>query len=318
MTGITAIRVAGTATARGLVVALCAALALVGCSSGSAASASGASTASMTPAAVTSAPVRTVRTADGTVGYRWFGTGPALVLITGYGASIDSWDPTLLALLARSHRVVVPDNAGVGKTSPLPGPLSIDAMAQQASAFITALGLGKPAVLGWSMGGMIAQALAVLHPAQVSRLVLAATQAGNGKAQPVPTTAAAALSSGNGEAILSVLFPHDQAAAARTYARSISAYPGYYQAPKSAEAAQSAAIAQWFAGKDPAGPRVSKLTIPTLVADGSQDALDPAANDRQLAALIPDATLRLYPDAGHAFLMQDETEFAAQVAAFTK
>ena len=81
---------------------------------------------------------------------------------------------------------------------------------------------------------------------------------------------------------------------------------------------QSAAISQWFAGKDPVGPRVSQLTIPTLVADGSRDALDPAANDRQLAALIPDATLRFYPDAGHAFLMQDETEFATQVASFTK
>ena len=72
MTAITAIRGAGTATVRGLVLALCAALALAGCSSGSAAS--GTSTASMTAAAITSAPVRTVRTADGTVGYRWFGT----------------------------------------------------------------------------------------------------------------------------------------------------------------------------------------------------------------------------------------------------
>lgn len=53
------------------------------------------------------------------------------------------------------------------------------------------------------------------------------------------------------------------------------------------------------------------------MADGSQDALDPTANDRQLAALVPGATLRLYPDAGHAFLVQDETEFATQVASFT-
>lgn len=67
------------------------------------------------------------------------------------------------------------DNSGVGRTQQLPAPLTIDAMADQTSALIDTLGLGRPNVLGWSMGGMIAQALAVLHPAQVRRLVLCAT-----------------------------------------------------------------------------------------------------------------------------------------------
>jgi pimeloyl-ACP methyl ester carboxylesterase len=74
------------------------------------------------------------------------------------------------------------DNSGVGRTQQLPAPLTIDAMADQTSALIDTLGLGRPDVLGWSMGGMIAQALAVLHPAQVRRLVLCATYPGTGAA----------------------------------------------------------------------------------------------------------------------------------------
>ena len=74
------------------------------------------------------------------------------------------------------------DNSGDGRTQQLPLPLTIDAMAGQTSALISTLGLGRPDVLGWSMGGMIAQALAVLHPAQVRRLVLCATYPGTGAA----------------------------------------------------------------------------------------------------------------------------------------
>jgi pimeloyl-ACP methyl ester carboxylesterase len=87
------------------------------------------------------------------------------------------------------NRVVMFDNSGVGRTQQLPAPLTIDAMADQTSALIDTLGLGRPNVLGWSMGGMIAQALAVLHPAQVCRLVLCATFPGTGAAV-VPSAAA--------------------------------------------------------------------------------------------------------------------------------
>src|SRR6202042_774607 len=92
----------------------------------------------------------------------------------------------LIHALARHNRVVMFDNSGVGRTQPMPGEqtgtLTVDAMADQTSAFIDTLGLGRPDVLGWSMGGMVAQALAVLHPAQVRRLVLCATWPGAGQA----------------------------------------------------------------------------------------------------------------------------------------
>ncbi len=122
------------------------------------------------------------------------GAGSPLLLITGFGASMDDWPPSFVDTLAGHHEVIVLDNAGVGQTS-AGASSSITAMADQTSDLMSALHLDRSAVLGWSMGGMIAQALAVDHPAQVSRLVLAATQAGTGKALPVPAKAAAQLAS---------------------------------------------------------------------------------------------------------------------------
>jgi pimeloyl-ACP methyl ester carboxylesterase len=107
------------------------------------------------------------------------------------------------------------DNSGVGHTQQLPPPLTIDAMADQTSALIDTLGLGRPNVLGWSMGGMIAQALAVLHPAQVRRLVLCATYPGTGAAV-VPSATARQASSD---------FPANQVSAYDTFKAAISEYP---------------------------------------------------------------------------------------------
>ena len=203
--------------------------------------------------AVVNAPISIARTAAGPVGYREVGTGSPILLVMGLGGSMDDWQPAFVAGLAAHHRVVVFDNAGIGKTGTLPSPLGITEMANQASALISALGLGRTAVLGWSMGGMIAQALAVLHPAQVSRLILAATQPGTGRAVPIPAAAAAAAASPDPATVLSVLFPPGQAAAERTYVIGILRYPDFYQAPRATTVAQELAVEQWIAGKDPAG-----------------------------------------------------------------
>jgi pimeloyl-ACP methyl ester carboxylesterase len=265
---------------------------------------------------VVDAPVKVAHTAAGPVGYREVGAGSPLLLITGFGASIDSWQPAFVAALAADHQVVALDNAGVGQTAGLPAPVSITAMANQTSALISTLRLGRVAVLGWSMGGMIAQALAVLHPAQVSRLVLAATQPGTGHALPVPPAAAAALVSSNPAELLAVLFPPGAATAARSYVAGILRYPGYYQAPRTALAGQSLALQQWIAGMDQAGVRFGQVRLTVLVADGTLDQLDPSANDRALAASVPGARLLLYPGAGHAFLFQDMASFLPAVERF--
>ena len=287
---------------RGLAAGLAAALAsmaLGGCGS----------SPGMTPgtASVVSAPVRIAHTSLGAVGFRAVGSGPPLVLIMGYAWTMEGWDPRLVHALALHNRVVMFDNSGVGRTQQLPPPLSIDAMASQTSALITTLHLGRPDVLGWSMGGMIAQALAVLYPAQVRRLVLCATYPGTGAAV-VPSSAVIRAGS---------IFPANQASAFDAFKAAIAEYPGTAGPPGSApNGPQSAAVANWWTGLDPAGRQTARISVPTLIADGTDDQLAPVANDHILARLIPGARLVLYPDAGHGFLFQDWTRFASLVQSF--
>ena len=264
---------------------------------------------------VLTVPTRIARTAAGTVGYRELGAGSPLLLITGFGASMDTWPPSFVDSLAGHHEVIVLDNAGVGQTAPAAAS-SIAAMADQTSDLISALHLHRPAVLGWSMGGMIAQALAVDHPAQVSRLVLAATQPGTGRALPVPAKAAAQLANPNPLAVVAVLFPPDQTSAARDLRHGDPHVLGLLPGHGGHEGKPGLAIRQWLVGRDPAGRQIGKLRIPTLVADGTLDQLDPTANDRLLAADVPGARLILYPDAGHAFLFQDASSFIPALERF--
>jgi pimeloyl-ACP methyl ester carboxylesterase len=267
---------------------------------------------------IADAPTLIASTAAGDVGYREVGAGSPILLIMGFGGSMDAWAPSFADALAAHHTVVVFDNAGIGDTAALPSPLTISAMAGQASALISALRLGRPAVLGWSMGGMIAQALAVLHPRQVSRLVLAATQAGTGQSLPIPPAAAAAVASSNPATVLSVLFPPDQAAAAKAYLQGILEYPDFYGASDAVKTGQDLAIQQWMAGQDPAGRLLSRIRVPALVADGTLDQFDPTPNAWLLALGIPGARLLLYPDAGHAFLFQDAAQFVPAVERFLR
>jgi pimeloyl-ACP methyl ester carboxylesterase len=282
----------------------CAAAALAGCGSGSGPD-------------VLTAPIRVVRTSAGTVGYRELGSGPALLLIMGGGLSMDGWPPSFVDALAAHHKVVVFDNAGVGRTSAVSAPdlLSITAMASQTSALISALRLRRPAVLGWSMGGMIAQALAVSHPAQVSRLILAATAAGTGKGLPIPQPTAT-VSGRNSAKLVAHLFPKNQAAAARAYLNDIEQYPGTYGVSAATYQSQYRAVQRWVAGQDAAGRLVGDLRVPTLVADGTLDQFIGTANDRLLASSVPGAKLLLFDDAGHAFLFQDSARFVRAIETF--
>jgi len=92
--------------------------------------------------------------------------------------------------------------------------------------------------------------------------------------------------------------------------------PGAQPAPAATVTAQGHAIDQWWAGSDTAGQRDATITVPTLIADGRADRLDPLANSRVLAGLISGSKLVLYPDAGHAFLFQDQAAFVPVIESF--
>ncbi len=268
-----------------------------------------------TAGSVVAAPVRIARTRLGAVAYREVGSGPPLVMIMGYGGTMADWDPRFVDTLSRRFRVVIFDNAGIGDTQPLAAPLTIDKMASQTGALIAALRLGRPDVLGYSMGGMIAQALAVLHPAQVQRLVLCATFPGTGTVIP-PQARINALTSGNMTLVRAALYPANQVFAFDAAAAGSSAYPAAAPVSAAVIAAQGQAALAWFHGTDRAGRLTGQISVPTLVADGTDDQLDAVANDRAIADRIRGAKLLLYPDAGHGFLFQEGTPFAVEVGSF--
>jgi pimeloyl-ACP methyl ester carboxylesterase len=265
---------------------------------------------------VLTAPIRVVHTSAGTVAYRELGSGPALLLIAGADVSIDGWPPNFVDALAAHHKVVVFDNAGIGPTSAVSAPasLSITAMASQTSALISALRLHRPAVLGWSMGGMIAQALAISHPGQVSRLILAATAPGTGKAVPLPP--AGTVTGLKPAKVVAQLFPDNQAAAATAYVNAIEQYPGFYGVSAATFHSQYLAAQRWIAGRDAAGRLTGDIRVPTLVAGGTADHFMARANERLLASSVPGAKLLFFDDAGHAFLFQDAARFIRAVEAF--
>ena len=268
---------------------------------------------------ITTIPIQVIKTSDGSVSYRSDGTGTPLVMIMGFAGSQDNWPPALVNALAEHHQVIIFDNAGIGQTATPHGTLTISAMANQTAALIEALKLTQPAVLGWSMGGMIAQALAILHPGDLSRLVLGATFAGDGSAIPIPTATAnellSAATTGDTNELMSLLFPADQVATqGPAYISAISSYPSFYSPSKAVDDAQFAAVQSWSAGSDPGGH--GTITVPTLIGDGVDDVLTLPANVPKMKKSISGAEAVIYPDAGHGFLIQDASKWSKRVDGF--
>jgi pimeloyl-ACP methyl ester carboxylesterase len=288
---------------------------LVACSSSPAPYPGLPSNATSSPSIV-AAPVLTAHTSLGNVVYRVVGKGQPLVMVMGYAGTMETWDPRFVDTLSRHYRVIVFDNAGLGGTANVPAPLSIDAMADQTAALISSLNLTAPDVLGWSMGSMIAQSLAVRHPADVGKLVLAASWPGNGTASVPPQTTINELKSGVPDEVRSVLYPADQPYGYDAYVGGTSTYPVAASPSQSTIASQDKAITDWWAGADPSGRTPASISAPTLITDGSADELDDVSNSQALAKLIPNSTLHLYPDAGHAFLFQEGTPLAFAVETF--
>jgi pimeloyl-ACP methyl ester carboxylesterase len=277
-----------------------------------------AATAAAPPRSIADAPIRTVQAGQGTVGYRSVGQGRPLVLVMGLSGTMDAWPPSFVDSLAAHRRVIAFDNEGIRRTTMGPGALTIGRMADDTASLIRALRLRRADVLGWSMGGMIAQSLARRHPRRVRRMVLCATAPGDGRATPPAAHVITQIATGMANTF-QMLFPPGHDSAAQAYARGITSYPSAGPAaPPEVTRAQLAASATWLGGGDPSGRPLSRLRLPVLVAGGALDRLLPVANQRYLARAIPSARLRIYADAAHGFLLQHGREFVRVVDRFLR
>ncbi|MBM7566343.1 alpha/beta fold hydrolase [Paenibacillus sacheonensis] len=244
-----------------------------------------------------------------------------LVLLNRFRGTMDDWDPALVNALAADRTVIYFDNAGVGLSTGEAHDL-IAGMANGAAAFIDALELEQVDLLGFSMGGLVAQQLTVERPGLVRNLVLAGTS-GAGK-EDEPTVAEAfqvAVKPVNTEEDFLYLFFEDsessQAAGRQYWSRLQERQVDRSPLVKAASIqAQGSALGSWK--KNSVFERLKDIPQRVLVANGSRDLMAPTFNSFLLYKQIPNAQLILYPDSGHGFLFQHADAFAEHVNLFLR
>ena len=269
-------------------------------------------------------PHKLVSAANG-VDYAYRDTGEgevALVLLNHFRGNLDNWDPALVDALAVNRRVIAFDNAGVGGSTGVT-PHTIGQMAHDATAFISAMDLGQVDLLGFSIGSFVAQEITLIGPAMVRRLVLAssAPQGAAGMHGWAPEVIGAiGTPKTSPEEYLDVFFARSpssrqagQQALQRMYARTEDRDAATTWATREA---QYDAVCTWGIPDHAKLQRLSCLQMPVFVANGNSDPMILPHYSYLLAGLIPQARVKIYPDAAHGFLFQHHAEFAADVEAF--
>ncbi len=238
--------------------------------------------------------------------YERSGSGPPLLLIMGMSGTALHWGEPFLEPLRRDFEVIAYDHRGVGASSRLDGPLTIAQMADDAAGLLAALELSSAHVVGISMGGMIAQELALRHPGRVRTLVLGCTYCGG--AGSVLTDAA--VISRLAEAMLS----GDRERALRTawevnvsvpYLSHPEPYERFLEISHRRAVAVEVIMAQMQAcGAHDTSSRLTQIAVPTLIVHGSEDEMLPAGNAGAIAERIPGSRLEILDGVGHLFFWE--------------
>lgn len=263
----------------------------------------------------TPASVQKMRVGSIEMAYYTRGSGKPLLMIIGFRRTMADWDPALLEALENQYTLILFDHRGVGLSTDTEKDLTtISQMADDAAGLTKALGYQKTYVLGWSMGGRVAQQLALRHPERVEKLILCGTNPGGAhqvrkEAETAEKHAFLFPSSPEGRAA----FQESQQRIERAVADG-TAPSDLEVSPRTVER-QTRAVRLWRM-RDENYQGLSQIKIPTLVAGGLEDVLDPPENSRLLAARIPFAWAAYFAGAGHAFLFQDYQRFAELVTLF--
>ena len=262
----------------------------------------------------------------GTYAYRRFGVGTArpLVFLQHFMGTLDNWDPAVTDALAAGREVILFDNTGIGRSTGTVPP-TIEEMATHALAFLDGLGVTTCDVLGFSLGGMIAQQIALERPSLVRRLILVATapRGGYDIMHLEKSGLANVFRDPNlrGYARLVKLFfastESSLAAGAALVARLLQRTDDLEPAPgPEVAAAQIAAFREWEQSSSENLADMRKIRQPTLVINGIHDEMIPVLNSYALSAHLPNAILLMYPDSGHGSLFQFHESFTRQASAF--
>ncbi|MBN1279381.1 MAG: alpha/beta hydrolase [Chlorobiaceae bacterium] len=247
---------------------------------------------------------------------RIFGEGYPLVLIMGYGSTMNLWETGLLELFASHFRVIVFDNRGMGDTGAGTENYSIARMADDTAGLMRALNIRQAHVLGWSMGSLIAQELAFRHPSMVGKLALYAAHCDAEMFPPAPEvlamlTDASGTPAERGMRYISLLFPEMWMQSNGQRLKEIF-YRPMGRISEEITARQSEAIGSWSGTTE----RLPLLGKPTLLITGSEDRLVIPRNANYMAETIPFSQLCVVENAGHGLMFQYPELFYEKVKAF--
>jgi 3-oxoadipate enol-lactonase len=235
------------------------------------------------------------------------GSGPPLLLIMGMSGTFDHWDAGFLEDLRRDFDVVVYDHRGVGSSTLLgQDRLTIAQLAEDAAGLLAALEIDSAHVLGISMGGMVAQELALAHPERIRTLALGCTYCGGeGSAlagEDVMRRLGEGMSSGDRERAVRAAW---EANVSPSFAANEDAYARFLEiglrraVPVEVIMAQMRAIA-----RHDTSARLPEIELPTLVLHGTLDEMLPVQNGRMIAGLIPGSSLEIFEGVGHLFFWE--------------
>ena len=246
--------------------------------------------------------------------YERSGNGPPLLMIMGMSGTALTWGEPFLAPLREHFDVIAYDHRGVGASSHLDGPVTIREMAQDAAGLLAALELDSAHVLGISMGGMIAQELALAAPERIRTLTLGCTYCGGeGSSLAAPEALqrlSEAMMSGDRERALRASWEINVSPA---FADDADAYARFVAIAMRRAVAVPVIMAQMQAcAAHDTNARLGQIEPPTLVIHGTVDELLPAQNGRLIAERIPDARLEILDDVGHLFVWE-RPQFAAEL-----
>jgi pimeloyl-ACP methyl ester carboxylesterase len=261
----------------------------------------------------------------GGIRFAWRRLGPKngipLVLLQHFSGNIDAWDPAVVNALADERPVIVFDNAGVGRSTGQT-PDSVEAMARDAITFITSLGLHQVDLLGFSLGGCVAQQIASVRGDLVRKLILVGTAPQGGeqhlmavlqaafadRSAPDPRLPLFFTSSANSQ---SAGFAFLQRTRERTEDRDV-------ESGSDVNGSQAKALISWCAVVDPEHTILRTIDHPTLVVSGSADTMLPVGNAYTMYKAMKNAQLILYPDSGHGVMFQYPDMFVGNALNFLK
>lgn len=256
---------------------------------------------------------------NGTVSlhYDSTGDGAPVLLVMGLGMNATGWWRTVPVLAAAGLRVLTFDNRGVGRSDRPPGPYTTAVMAQDAISVLDAAGVRRAHVYGISLGGMIAQEIALRHPDRTACLVLGATTPGGEHATPADQATLEFFGRRGqmpAEEAVWASVPYNYCARTRAehgdrIAQDICQRLRFPIEPAPYAAQLAAALAH------DAHDRLGKVAAPTILAHGEEDLMVPPTNGRLLASLIPDAQLLELTGAGHLY-PTDDPSADREIAAF--